>query len=472
MACSHEETGRHASTHTEDTTASRPDSITSKLYPIYVINGLQEPRTIEDMMQALGVPGVSIAFVDNGEVAWTRCYGYASLEDSTPVTPGTIFRGASLSKPLTAMAALHLAEQGQVQLDQDVNEMLQGWQLPENAFTQTEKVTLKRLIAHTAGILNDYHPEMSPDETLPANKDILSGRKLGKPAQVVRVPGERYKYSNTGYMLIAEVLSEATDRPFEELMDDLVLKPAGMSRSTFSQALPDAMRSSIATGYDDELQPLPYYQHPSYGAGAIWTTPTDLGKFLINLLDTYNDQGEGIISDTTAQWVFNKEWIKRGFNVFAGDDYFMFRNDGSIPGYTCFMMGSPDDNQALVVMQNGNSEEAYNLLNYIWRSVAMEYNWGLFEPEFYDKVPMSAQELAPLAGTYAAGTDTLHFTVREGMLHLTAADTEKAQALHGVGEGTFILTTPPTKYTFGPQADTLKVKDYRGDRQDEHIRVK
>lgn len=429
--------------------AERIKRIETSLYPVYNIKGKETPKTIPQMMKERNISGISIAFVDKGKVAWTKTYGYANLEDSVKITPNTVFRAASLSKPLTAMAALHLVEVGVLELDQDVNQELKGWKLPENEFTKEKKVTVRNLIAHNSGLDNGIHTGLSPEEEMPANEEILSGKVFNTPAKVISVPGEKNKYSNIGYMVLSELLTDVTGKEFHEFMDEIILQPSGMESSTFDQNIPEKFKNRIATGYDEHQQPIDFYHHPSQGAGALWTTPSDLGRFLITILEDYNGSGEAsIISKSMAEHVFNTEGEKLGFNNYTWDDNIIFRNDGSIPGYNCFLMGSLYDKQALVVMLNNNSDEANDFLNYVWRAVAMEYDWGMFEPAFYESVEVPNKELESYTGTYAGEGDSISFLLKNDKLFI---DSEKTgvEELTAIGNSSFLLPSIPHKYIFG-----------------------
>src|SRR6266851_3277725 len=136
-----------------DETENRISRIEFGLLPAAVIQGQSLPRMLlTDRMKHYDVPGVSIAVFDNGQVLWARGYGLADISANKPVTPETLFQAASISKSVTAFAALQLVEQGKLNLDEDVNLKLVSWKVPENEFTRNEKVTLRRLLNHTAGL--------------------------------------------------------------------------------------------------------------------------------------------------------------------------------------------------------------------------------------------------------------------------------------------------------------------------------
>ena len=118
------------------------------------------PKSLIERMHHYKVPGVSIAVIDNEKIDWSRGYGLADTATGQTVEIGTRFQAASISKPVTAMAALHFVEEGKLALDEDVNQRLVSWKVPPNDYTKTEKVTLRRILSHSAGFT--VHVESCP----------------------------------------------------------------------------------------------------------------------------------------------------------------------------------------------------------------------------------------------------------------------------------------------------------------------
>ena len=442
--------GQSVSRNLLDTSVeARIARIETSLYPIYNIKGQEKAMALPEMMREKKIVGLSMAFIDHGRITWTKCYGYADLQDSMKMAPTTILRAASLSKPVTAMVALHLVEEGKLGLNENINEQLKGWKLPENEFTKNEKVTVARIIGHTSGIRNDVHNGVPLDEELPSAEDIFSGRTQYAPAEVIYVPGERYKYSNLAYMVLAELLQDVTSREFERAMEEIVLKPCHMENSTYRQDLPPAKRNHIATGYNENMQMVPFYKHPSSGAGALWTTPSDLCLFLGEILNAYhNPNAKGkIISHVMATKVFERSDEKLGFNKNISDKNLVVRNDGSIPGYNCTLMASVTKNQGVVIMLNTGSNEAYDFLNYVWRAVAMEYDWELFEPYFYESLSLSEEELQKFEGTYSNEEEAFNLSMHNGGLVISSTETGE-QKLVAIGKTSFLIPEIPMRLGF------------------------
>lgn len=466
LSCADGKNGDARLTTASDSNSANIARIESGLYPVFVLEGETQSKTIKEMMESLGVPGLSIAFVDDGQLAWARGYGYADLGDSIPVTPRTVFRAASLSKPLTAMVSLQLVAEGVIDMEEEVSPRLSGWSLPENQFAGKQKVTVANLIGHRSGIGNDVHPGYPENATMPTNEDILMGRALNKPVRFIAEPGTQTRYSNVGYMVLSKLLSDLSGKPFDLLMQERLFRPLDMNSSTFNQLPKQDIRSRLATGYDASQQPLPYYRYPFEGAGSLMTTPSDLGVFLSAVMEDYRQQPGGrVIPHSMAQQVFSRSEGKLGFNKWYSDSSLVYRNDGSIPGFNGFLMGVPDRGQAVVVLANANSEAAYDLLNHVWRAVAMEYNWGYFEPHFYTRKELSPAVLDAFSGQYENGRDTL--SIHRGAEGLVLdSGSAGVRPLVFVGENTFLEPVSPLRLTFGSDSgkDTdLKVWNHRGD---------
>jgi CubicO group peptidase (beta-lactamase class C family) len=242
---------------------------------------------LADRMQYYHVPGVSIAFFDHGRIAWTRTYGVADSQNGRPVTPETLFQAGSISKPIAALGALALVENGKLKLDQNVNDELTSWQVPENEFMTEQKVTLRRILSHSAGTNNHGFAGYESTQALPSAVQILNGAKPANSSavQVTAVPGSVWSYSSGGIMVMQLMMMEATGKSFPALMHDLVLEPIGMSHSTYDEPLPLDLRNGVAHGYDANGDPVPggFHVYPEMAAGGLWSTPSDLALAAIEM---------------------------------------------------------------------------------------------------------------------------------------------------------------------------------------------
>ena len=426
-------------------------NIETNLIPMYSVAGKVKRMTIPEMMKQDKIPGMSIAFVDNGEIAWTKHYGYANLEDSIPISSETVFTGASLSKPITAIAALNLVEKGILNLDEDVNLKLKEWKISESKLTEKEKVTLRRLISHNAGIRNDLWSSYMPEDTIPTLNQMLAGEKPSVDPQtsVIYEPGSKTEYSNPGYSIIQKLLMDAKNEEFDQIIDQLVFDPVGMENSSFKQPIPNNLMQRKAIGYTNELEPYPYRLFPYQAAGGIWTTPTDLSKFMIALLNDHHKGTNTLISKETTETIFKKYIDRYVFSFWNWGQDVVFMHYGSNQGFNCIMYGSVNKNQGIVVMTN--SDNSFGFFDYIQRAVNDEYQWEYVRPEILNPSKSDISWVDPFLGEYQWRNSKVTFTKTNESLGMEI-DNEK-YALTQTGERVFILPEKPIKITFPKSVD-------------------
>src|SRR5262249_11858770 len=154
----------------------------------------------------------------------------------------TLFQAASISKPLAALAALRLVEDGTLALDEDVNAQLTSWKVPANEFTAVQQVTLRHLLSHSAGLtVHGFEGDSAfhPVPTLAEMLDGVPGKSNSAPVRVTRMPGVQFEYSGGGYCVLQQLLVDVTGKAFPDLMRTAVLDPLGMRHSTYEQPLPE-----------------------------------------------------------------------------------------------------------------------------------------------------------------------------------------------------------------------------------------
>jgi CubicO group peptidase (beta-lactamase class C family) len=170
---------------------------------------------LDSQMKTLGVASVSMAAIRNGAIDWTRAYSNSSTE-GPPVSTETLFGTASISKPVTALGVLKLVEDNKIDLDADINQYLKRWKIPDNQFTATQKVTVRELLSHTSGIGTHNGEIYDPSRPIPTLLQLLEGEKPAKtpPVRVEAVPGTKFAYSNSGYLVLALLIEDVTGQSF------------------------------------------------------------------------------------------------------------------------------------------------------------------------------------------------------------------------------------------------------------------
>lgn len=274
-----------------------------------VQNGLLPPVVIQgessnglklaDEMAAMHVPGVSIAMIHGGKIEWARGFGVASV-GGAPVTRETLFQAASISKPVAALAVLRFVESGKIRLDADVNQYLKSWKVPASQI-----VTVRELLTHSAGLTVHGFAGYAAGEPVPTLLQVLNGEKPANSA-AIRVdvkPGTVWRYSGGGYVVAQQMLEDLSGEAFPKLMQDTVLGPIGMTRSTYEQPLPKGRLGEAAIPYRSDGKPVEGGPHtyPEMAPAGLWTTPSDLARYALQVQSTLADRTQ----------FFRRRWFGR-----------------------------------------------------------------------------------------------------------------------------------------------------------------
>jgi CubicO group peptidase (beta-lactamase class C family) len=206
-----------------------------------------------DQLRAqFGVPGLSWALIDGGEIAHAGGLGVQVASGSRPVTTAMRFQACSISKPVAALAMLRLVDRGLLELDADINETLTSWRLPRNGEWQPV-VTLRHLVSHSAGLTTSGFPGYKRSEKLPSAVEILTGAYPANTfgVRVDTIPGAQFRYSGGGTLAMQQLLEDVTHTPFPTLMQELVLDPLGMADSDYTQPPPEVVHDLLASGHDE-----------------------------------------------------------------------------------------------------------------------------------------------------------------------------------------------------------------------------
>ena len=440
--------------------------VESSLVTQNVVRGEAAPRlTIEERMRFYDVPAVSIAVIDDGRIAWARAWGEAEAGSGVPADTATLFQAASISKPVAALAAMRLVEQGRLALDEDVNARLTSWRVPENAHTATEKVTLRRLLSHSAGTTVHGFPGYAADAAVPTTVQVLDGRAPANtaPVRVDTTPGSLWRYSGGGYTIVQLLMTDVAGQPFAELMREQVLRPAGMVHSTFAQPLPADRARQAATAHDGGGAPWPggYHTYPEQAAAGLWTTPSDLARLLIDVRRAHAGEAGRVVTPQTARTMLTRQAGEYGlgFGLPGGGDTLIFSHGGSNEGFRAYAAMEAHSGDGVVVMTNG--ENGATLAMEILRAISREYDMPFARPTERDAIPMDAAALAEYAGTYALAPPSpggrgivVDLRVEDGVLR---ADVPVAgwanRAMRASAPDTFFFLDSPGVFTFERNAD-------------------
>ncbi len=229
---------------------------------------------IDSLMQARQVPGVGISVSIDGEIIWTEGFGFADLENQSPVVGGvTKFRIGSVSKPLTAAALARLYEAGMLDFDADVRQYAP--QFPEKRYP----FTVKQTAGHLAGIRHYRGREFLSAESYPS---VNASLKIFQDDTLLHKPGSVYRYSSYGWNLLSAVAEGASGKPFLELMDEEVFTLLDLQNTTpdyVDQLISHRTRFYIVSN-SGEILNAPYVDNSyKWAGGGFLSTTEDLIKF-------------------------------------------------------------------------------------------------------------------------------------------------------------------------------------------------
>lgn len=364
-----------------------------------------EAAALSDRMAAHKVPGLSISVIHDYKVEWVRNYGVSELGRTEPLTTQTLFQAGSISKPVTAIAALRLAAQGKLDLDEDVNRYLTSWKVPANDGWQP-RITVRQLITHTAGTTVHGFAGYPVGHRIPTLLQVLDGASPANSAPVVvdTIPGIQSRYSGGGYCIVQQVLIDVLKKPFPQIMRELVLDPALMSASGYEQPPPVSRARYCSCGHRSDGEKVPGGSHiyPEMAPAGLWTTSADLAKFVLQLQLASAQRPNNLLSPKDIAEVFAPHGEPfQGFGVaLSGQgENARFSHRGWDEGFVSNFVAYQHKGIGAVIMANADQGGA-EIEPEILRSIAKEYDW----PEYEESTPQTIEPveatLRSVVGTY------------------------------------------------------------------------
>lgn len=335
--------------------------------------------SLAELMKTFNVPGLSIAVIENFKIVDVKAYGVIEPGSSTPVATKTLFQAGSISKPVAATGALYLVQQGKLSLDEDVNQKLKTWKVPYNEFTKTEKVTLRRIMSHTAGLTVHGFPGYDVDAPRPSLVQVLNGEKPAntEPILVDSVPGTKERYSGGGVTIEQLLMMDVSGKEFPALMRESVLDKIGMSDSSYEQPLTAAGAALTAGGAYADGKPVhgKWHVYPEMAAAGLWTTPTDLAKFVIEIALSKQGSANRILSQKTTQEMLTPVMDDVGLGFFfEKDNPGQFGHNGADEGFQALLTMNSETGNGAAMM--ADSDNGISVMNQVLRRVAKEYGWN------------------------------------------------------------------------------------------------
>lgn len=363
-----------------------------------------QTATVDARRAYYRAPSVSVAVIRNGAIDWTAAFGETQAGGAA-ADCGTLYQAGSIAKPATLLAAVRMREKGLLDFDAPIETYLKSFTLPPGAHSTAHPVTLRNLFSHTSGVRPGGYPGYAQGDKLPTDAQIARGESPANTPkiEVVAKPGEELAYAGGGYTLIEIALQDKLGQPFEQIMNDWLIRPAGLKQADFTQPLPEHARHTIAKGHQRDGTTVPggWNVHPEQAAAGLWATPSDLATLLIEMHKAAQGKstliGKASLDELLANPVDGHSW---GFRrIGPGDNVFLTHNGGTV-GYRASMTINLKTGDGAVVMSN--SDNGGDLGAEIFRAVSKAYDWrGAFKDIKVRRVVRDAAVLASLAGRYA-----------------------------------------------------------------------
>jgi len=413
--------GQAAAPTAPSTIDPKIQAVESCLPPPVIVKG--EPKactTLAKRMEELHVVGASVAVIHNGKIEWAKGYGLRQA-GGDPVNADTLFQAGSISKPLAAMGALHLVQEGKLSLDADINTILTSWKLPPSTAAPGATVTLRELLTHTAGITVHGFPGYAAGAPVPTLVQVLNGEPPANtaPIRLDSVPGNQWRYSGGGYIVMQQMVIDTVKEAYPTFLHDTVLAPIGMSHSTYEQPLPAALLSNAALPYNGDGTAVPGGPHtyPEMAAAGLWTTASDLCRYMIEVQNSLAGKANHVLSQPMTQQMLTAgkgDW-GLGLNVGGSAAQPWFSHGGSNAGYESLFVAYDHNGDGAAVMTN--AQGGSRLASEVMSAIAIAYDWPDWRPVERTEIKVDPAVLARYVGTYQLAPNfALTFTLEGDQL--------------------------------------------------------
>jgi CubicO group peptidase (beta-lactamase class C family) len=403
------------------------------------------PMAIQDRMAFYKVHGVSVAVIHNYKIEWAKGYGYADDSLKIPVTTQTLYQAASISKSLNSVGVLKLVQDKKIDLYADINTYLTSWKFPYDSLSKNKKITVANLLSHTGGLTVHGFGGYEKGKEIPTIEQILDGKKpANSPAiRSMYEPGIKSEYSGGGITISQLIVMDVTHQPYDKFMYNNVLKPLGMTNSTYTQPPADVKSELLATAYRYNGKALPgkYHIYPEQAAAGLWTNPTDLSKYIIETQLALQGKSHKVINQQTTKLrltpYLNKNAALGVFIDSLQDGVKYFEHGGANEGFRCQYFGSMEGGNGVVVMVNSDNGD---IMNEIVNSVAKVYGFkGLNRSKFRKEIAVADTILKKYTGKYEISPKLTFAVTLEGSKLYGQPTGQQKQQLFPESQNKFFL---------------------------------
>ena len=316
------------------------------------------PQLLNDFI----VPGTAIAIIENGEIILQKGYGYSNIDKKTKVSIATGFNIGSISKTIAAWGVMKLVQEGKIDLDAPAEKYLTRWHLPESDF-DSNKVTIRRLLSHTAGLSLHGYPGWTPKDNLPTIEESLNGKNNGPGrVEMIMEPGTKWKYSGGGFSILQLIIEEVTQQKFEDYLQAEILNPLGMTSSSYT--IDEKILKSSSLEHNNFGEVIDFELFTAQAAAGLHTTIEDFTKFaLASLYASKNSKKQQqILSAFYLEQMMEPAPASDGsyglgyqVDSIPGTSMTLRGHGGANSGWHAFLRVNPDTNDGFMMVTNGGA---------------------------------------------------------------------------------------------------------------------
>ena len=317
-------------------------------------------QKISQLLNDFIVPGTAIAIIENGEIILQKGYGYSNIDKGIEVTNTTGFNIGSISKTVAAWGVMKLVQEGKIELDAPAEKYLTRWHLPESEF-ESDKVTIRRLLSHTAGLSLHGYPGWSPKDDLPTIEESLDGKNNGPGrVEIIMEPGTKWKYSGGGFSMLQLIIEEVTGQKFEDYMQTEILNPLGMTNSSYT--IDEKILNATSLEHNGFGEVIDFELFTAQAAAGLHTTINDFTKFAQASLYANTNNQQQILSASYLQQMMEPAPASDGryglgyqIDSIRGTSVTLAGHGGANSGWHAFLRVNPVTNDGFIMITNGGA---------------------------------------------------------------------------------------------------------------------
>jgi len=425
--------------------------------------------SIQELMSKRGLKGLSVAVFDNYKIVWADAWGVKY--DSVPLDINTAFSTASIAKPITATLLAILEDKGLINLKVPVNQYLKRWKIPVNEFNKDTPITLEHILSHTSGTTQGGFIDFYKGDTIPTILESVKGEipsSNHKEIEITFKPGSNWAYSGGGYTVAMMALEDHLGRSLADLAQEYIFTPLNLQHTTMYQPNEDGFLTNVAKAHNSkgEVIGTGIPITPQVSASGLWSNPTDLSLFLIEIQRALNGQESKVISEKVAKRITDIVTLKvmRGWSLgwerrYAYGNLDWFSHGGANTGIGGHIYASMKEGKGIVLFGNGPNSIRIPTTDLVRDNIVKTHEWG-FQYEWKNKEELPNSLISKIKGRYQDLTFGELFEIKEqdNKLYIPKFWNGVRNNLIYIGENSFVTNEIPGKFKFVFEGETIKVE--------------